>query len=269
MIASTDIDFFREEIRKAPVKPPPPLISEYVEGRRILPPSTPFPGLMENRRTPYLVEIMDNMSPFSPVQEQDVMKGAQLGITFAAENVIAYWMDPCPAEILFVSATAGLLERWATKRLEPLIDSCGYRHKIYAQTENTKTRRSGDKTYLKEYVGGTLDMASARSAPSLRSDSKRIIIVDEVDGAPPELTTGEGNYLDVVCVRGNAWGYRKKIFRISTPTTFILSLINKGYEEGDQRVFLVPCPHCGKDQQLEFGSEKSTYGINARQPEQS
>ena len=58
----------------------------------------------------------------------EVLKGAQIGVTFAAENVIAYWMDPCPAEILFISAIEKLLERWATKRLEPLIDSCGYRH---------------------------------------------------------------------------------------------------------------------------------------------
>ena len=256
-----DLDFMSEEIGKFRSEPPPALISEYVEGRRILPPSTPFPGFVQNNRTPYLIELMDNMSPFSPVQEQDVLKGAQLGVTFAAENIIAYWIDVYPAEILFVSATDKLLEKWATKRLEPLIDSCGFRDKIYSQVENTKTRRTGDKTYIKEFAGGCLDMVSAQSAPSLRSDSKRVLIVDEVDGAPAQLRTGEGNYLDVVDARTNAWGHRKKIFRLSTPTTFADSLITPAYESGDRRKFMIPCPHCGKEQELKFGSDSSNHGI--------
>jgi len=191
------------------------------------------------------------------------MKAAQIGATASAENVVAYWMDESPAEILFISATDRLLERWATKRLEPLIDSCGIRPKIFAQSGNPKVRRSGDKTFIKEFVGGTLDMASAQSAASLRADSKRILVRDEIDGAPPQLLSGEGNYLDVSYVRTNAWAHRRKVFDFSTPTTFDSSLIYQGYLDGDQRLFMIPCPHCGKFQPLVWGNDDSSSGMKA------
>jgi phage terminase large subunit GpA-like protein len=261
--AIEDIKFFLAENEKMPVNPPVSLISEYAQSKRILPPSTPFPGPWKNRRTPYAIEIMDNMGPFSPIQETRVMKAAQIGLTATSENVIAYWMDESPAEILYVSATESLLMKWTTKRLEPLIDSCGFRHKIYAQTESKASRRTGDKIFSKEYVGGNLDMASSQSASSLRSDSKRILIIDEMDGAPPLLRTGEGNWVKVAMARTNAWGARKKILKFSTPTTFDASLINVEYEEGDQRKYMVPCPLCGKYQELKFGNEQTQYGIKA------
>ena len=95
--------------------------------------------------TPYFVEIMDAMGPYSGVSIISVCKGVQIGATAnCAENVIAFYMDANPAEILYSSATAALLERW-TKRLEPLIDSCGFRDKIKIQTTNTKSRKTGDK----------------------------------------------------------------------------------------------------------------------------
>lgn len=249
----TDSDFLLAENDKKPVDPPPRLISEYVEGRRVLPPNTPFPGLWENRRTPYLIEIMDNMSPFSPVIITSVMKGAQIGVTAGAENVMGYWMDANPAEVLYASATDDLLEKWATKRLEPLIDSIGMRHKIYAQADlGKKSRRTGDKMFRKEYSGGCLDMASAQSAAGLRSDSKRVLILDEVDGAPRQLRTKEGTWIDVAYARANAWGPRKKILEFSTPTTFEDSLIREQYEKGDRRKYKVACPHCGVFDSLEF-----------------
>jgi phage terminase large subunit GpA-like protein len=247
-----DVAFLLAENEKRPIKPPPELISEWVEGHRVLPTNTPFPGFWENARTPYLKELMDNMSPFSPVTITSVMKGAQIGVTAAAENVIGYWMQPCPSEILYVSATDGLLEKWATKRLEPLIDSLGFRNMVVAQVDNAKSRRTGDKLMSKSYVGGNLDMASAQSASGLRSDSKRILILDEVDGAPRMLKTGEGNWLDVAYARCAAWGHRAKILEFSTPTTFDDSLIRERYESGDRRKFKVPCPFCGVMDVLEF-----------------
>lgn len=250
---TSDLEFLIEQNELKPTDPPPRLISEYIEGRRVMPPSTPFPGFWENRRTPYGIEIADNMSPYSPVTITSVMKGAQIGLTAWAENVVGYWMDAVPAEILYASATDELLEKWATKRLEPLIDSIGMRHKIYAQADlGAKSRRTGDKMYRKEYTGGALDMASAQSASGLRSDSKRILILDEVDGAPRQLRTGEGNWLDVAYARKNAWGARGKVLEFSTPTTFEDSLIRERYEAGDRRKYKVPCPRCGVLDSLEF-----------------
>lgn len=263
MIHATDLNFLINENHRRPSKNKETDIARFIEGRRVLPSRTPFPGFWRNSRTPYLIEIMNCMSPASPIIHIAMMKGAQLGATAAGENIVAYWIDENPAEILFISATNELLEKWVIKRLDPLIDSCGFRHKIFAQTNNPKSRRTGDKVFTKEFIGGCLDMASAQSAPGLRADSKRILIRDEIDGAPGHLKTGEGNWLDVSYARTAAWGGRKKIMDISTPTTEDNSLIKGAYEAGDQRRFEVPCPYCGAYQFLEWGNDKTEYGIKA------
>lgn len=236
-------------------------VSEYAERYRTLPLGTPFPGPWSNDRTPYLREMMDDMGPQSLIQEEYCLKGHQIGFTAAAENIVLYWMDLNPTELLFISATDELLKDWVTKRLEPAIDSVGMRHKIVSKSENRRTRRSGDNTFSKEFLGGSLKMASAQSAASLRSMSKRVLIMDEMDGAPAKLKTGEGIYTDVAMARTTAFGNRKKILGFSTPTTIEDSLIWAKYEAGDQRKFLVPCPICGRPQELVLSVGDMKYGL--------
>jgi phage terminase large subunit GpA-like protein len=257
--------FLVRSVQRIPSGIPHKLISEYVEERRVLPNSSPFPGRWRNSRTPYLVEIMDNMSIRSDVQQQAVMKGAQIGLTAAAENVCLYWMDLVPTKIMYMSATQDLLKKWMVTRLDPAIDSVGMRHKIAQQGRTNghmgKDRRSGDTIYQKEFVGGALTLASANSAPSMRSDSVRILIRDEVDGAPGQLATGEGSWVDVSFARTRAYGNRRKVMDFSTPGTDETSVIKKRFERGDKRYFFVQCPYCKKYMALTFGSEQASHGM--------
>jgi len=195
---------------------------------------------------------MDNMGPRSPVQHQSFVKGAQQGATASAENVILYWMAANPAAIMYVSATDDLLDKWVNKRLEPAIDSCGLRGLFSSPTINRSNRRTGDKTFLKQFPGGSLTMTSAQSPAGLRGDTVRVLIRDEIDGCPRMLTTGEGDWLEVSRVRTNGFGHRRKIFDLSTPTLFGESAIWDQFEAGDQRYFFVPCPICGKYQVLKW-----------------
>jgi len=247
-----DISFLQSQCDLIPTKKPIDKISDYVEGHRLLPPGTPFPGLWRNAKTPYGVEIMDNMRPDSKIIRTVVMKGAQLGLTACADNVVAYYMDEVPSEIMFITASDDLIKTWTRTNLEPLIDSCGFRHKIRSNSEKKNNRRQGDTMYSKEYIGGSLSLASAQSASSLRSASKQILIRDEIDGAPSQLRTGEGSWLDVSEARTNAWGSRKRILDFSTPATYESSLVFPAYEDGDKRKYFVPCPHCKKLQVLKF-----------------
>jgi phage terminase large subunit GpA-like protein len=178
-----------------------------------------------------------------------------------AENVTAYYIDVVPSSILFVSATEPLLKKWLEKRFEPLLDSYNLRDRIFAQSENKKSRKTGDTTFSKLFVGGSLYMASANSAASLRSDTSRILLLDEIDGAPKLVSTGEGSFIDLAMKRTAAWGRRSKHFLFSTPRMEGESAINEEYKVGDQRNFFVPCPHCQKEQVLEFGSAKTIHGL--------
>ena len=247
----------------APIEPPPRFISNYIEGNRLLPSNTPLPGPWENWRSQYAVEIMDELSPWSPTQHVDLMSASQVVKTSLMENTIGYYIGAHPAPILFMSGTDALLKKWATKRLEPLIDSLGLRDRMIAPVENEKSRRTGDTTFQKLFNGGFLEMASAQSPSSQRSDSVRILCLDELDAAPELLTTGEGYWDENAEARTKAWSNRRKILACSTPTEFQTSTIYRRFLMGDQCEYFVPCPLCGKYQLLDRGDEKGTYGIRA------
>lgn len=245
----------------APIEPPPRYISNYIEGRRIMPSNTPIPGPWENWRTQFGVEIMDCLSPWNPTQHVDVMSASQVVKTSLQENTIGYYIGACPSPILFMSGTEALLKKWATKRLEPLLDSLNLREKLIAPVENEKSRRTGDTTFQKLFNGGFLEMASAQSPSSQRADSVRVLCLDELDAAPPLLETGEGYWDENAEARTKAWGNRRKILATSTPTETQTSTIYRRFLLGDQCEYLVPCPLCGKFQLLDRGDEKGSHGL--------
>jgi phage terminase large subunit GpA-like protein len=260
MIAS-DVQFFRQVINLLPADLPPRLISEYVQGRRIMPSGTPFPGRWDNSLTPYWIEVMDSMSPFSPIRHGVLMKPRKMGATAVAENVAAYWVDANPTAVEYTTATDDLAEDWSTKRWDAVVDSLGFRHKFVAQTNVAKSRRTGDKVFKKQYMGGYFDIISNKSMAAKRAGDYRVQINDEIDGSTPNLVTGEGKWLELLHGHVTSWGDRAKIFDFSSPTTVELSEINREYQLGDCRAFLVPCPLCHREIELTDADDAAAFGI--------
>lgn len=258
---SGDIAFLLEMNNRKPTKQPPKLISKYIDGLRVMPPGSPVEGIYKISLTPYLIEPIDNMSPFSETRHTAMKKGVQIAATTGGENIIAYFIGGRPSRIMYMSATDDLLEIFSSDRLDPLIDSCGFRELISDQSEAINSRKTGDKSKYKQFPGGVLILTSAQSAGKMRSSSIKIMIRDEIDGAPRQLRTGEGNFLSVSEGRLEAFGNRAKIFDMSTPTLYGESLIDDQFNKGDQRRYMVPCPNCGKFQFLSMGTEKSDYGL--------
>jgi phage terminase large subunit GpA-like protein len=237
-------------------------VTEAIHGHRVMPPGTPLPGIVDVYRTPYLIEIMENMSPSSPVRRTTVMKSVQSAMTWAAENVIAAWCRHWPTKVLYLTATKEALTKW-TKRLEALITSMGLRDKIVASNTDRKTRTTGDKALSKTFQGGgALEMGSLQSPSDLASDSVQVAIADEVDRAPEQLRSGEGNFLRVLGGRLEAFLWKAKLLVFSTPTTWEGSLVFKEYQLGDQREYFVPCKHCGHMFFMEFKHLVPVYDEN-------
>jgi phage terminase large subunit GpA-like protein len=237
-------------------------IWEHAESVRVMPPGTPKPGPFEIRNfVPYWIEPHENMSPFSPVEHEVILKGAQITFTGGLmEPFLLYYMGYDPSDIIFISGTEELLKRWASRRLEPAINSYGYRDIIRPVAETANSRRKGDNVLSKEYLGCRMDMTSAQSAPGMRASDKRIMGRDEIDSAPGALTTGEGNWIQVSWVRTNSWEGRRKILDGSTPAgTYEESQIWQLFKQYDQRRYLIPCPHCGKMQTLETERLQPVY----------
>jgi phage terminase large subunit GpA-like protein len=244
--------YLRGLASRIPTELPNMPISEHAEKFRVMPKGERYSGPLDLDRSPYLREIMDNMAPNSGVRDTYVMKGAQTGVTLVMECVMCYYIGYAPADQLMVFANADQYRKWVGRRLEPAINSYGYRDLIFAQEKRKSGKDSGDKLNSKEYIGGQMDLVSALSAASLRALTKRIMQIDEADGAKEQLDTGEGSYVDVATERTSAWGNHAKRLVNSTPTLAGQSVIERLHELGDQREWFVPCPYCGKFQLMKW-----------------
>lgn len=96
-------------------------------------------------------------------------------------------------------------------------------------------------------------MVGANSAAGLRSMPVRFLVLDEVDGYPPDVD-GEGDPIGLAVRRTSSYGGRAKRLLISTPTVAGTSRIEAAYEDSDQRLFYVPCPECEAYQPLRWRS---------------
>lgn len=224
-------------------------VSEWADRYRMLSSkSAAEPGRWRTSRTPYLQEIMDNLSPHSPVQRIVFMKGAQIGGTECGNNWIGYVIHMAPGPMMAVAPTVELAKRNSKQRIDPQIDETP---ELRDLVKPARARDSGNTILSKEFRGGILVMTGANSAVGLRSMPARYLFMDEVDGYPGDVE-GEGDPILLAERRSATFQKRRKIFLVSTPTTKGISRIQREFEGSDQRYFHVPCPHCEHFQPLRF-----------------
>jgi len=231
------------------LRPDPLLtVSEWADQhRRLSARASSEPGPWRTGRTPYLREIMDALSPSSPIERVVVMKGAQVGLTECGNNWAGYVIHHAPGPMLAVLPTVEMAKRNSKQRIDPLIEeSPALRQRV----KPARSRNSGNTVLAKEFPGGVLVMTGANSGVGLRSMPVRYLFLDEVDGYPGDVD-GEGDPVALAEARTRTFA-RRKIFIVSTPTIHGLSRIEREYEASDQRRYFAPCPHCGHKQWLRF-----------------
>lgn len=230
-------------------------VSEWADAYRMLSSkSASEPGRWRTARTPYLKEIMDCLSPKSPIQKVVFMKGAQIGGTECGNNWIGYIMHKAPGPIMAVSPTVDMAKRNSRQRIDPLIEECTA---LKSVVSSTKAKDKGNTILSKDFQGGVLVMTGANSAVGLRSMPARYLFMDEIDGYPPDID-GEGDPILLAERRTATFSKRKKIFLVSTPTIKGLSNIEREFGMTDQRYYVVPCPYCHKFQRLVWENIRST-----------
>ncbi|KIX45634.1 terminase [Burkholderia pseudomallei] len=236
-------------------------IAEWSERHRILPENSPEPGQWRNSRTPYLVGIMDALSgmssnvtryahddqrPFdnSWVVIVGLQKGHQLGGSALGENFIGRSITTAAGNILCVFATKDDAEKWEMDRFEPMrLATRALRRRV----KDSIRKNSANTKLRKRYPGGMMNLVSATRAGRLKSTTVRYALLEEVDEYELNVD-GQGNPIDLAVNRTSNFGRRAKVFANSTPTIKRRSQIEKLYEQGDQRRYFVPCPHCGHPQ---------------------
>lgn len=225
------------------LRPPPNItISEWAEKNRILAgAASSEPGLWSNERTPYLVEIMDNLSPQSPVTDVVFMKGAQVGGTECLINTALYYVCHSPCPIGMFQTTETTAKRFLKQRIAPAFSSM--------HMENIFT---GDDMYMREFPGGVMVTGWSNSPSNLRSMPLKIVLCDEISGWARDCG-GEGDPCSLVAKRSSTFP-RRKMFWNSTPTIEGECRVTDRFKLSDQRFYNVPCPSCGQFHKWEWSN---------------
>ena len=241
------------------VRPDPDMtVTQWADRYRILPKkSSSEPGRYRSSRTPYAREIMDCLSPSSPVSEICVMKGTQLGFTEIGNNWFGYVVDVTPGPMMMIFPTCDLARDHSKQKMQPTINETP---RLKEKIREARSRDSGNTIDTKEFPGGILFLSGSNSGAFFRSKSIRYLFLDDVDGFDLDVG-GEGDPAELARKRTDTYGKRKKILEVSTPTTKGVSRIERSFLESDQRYYFVPCPHCGEYQRLEWGGEGAEFGL--------
>lgn len=225
----------------------PRTISDWAASCRVLSSeSSAEPGPWRNDRTPFLTEIMDELSEHSPTEKVVFMKCSQIGGTEVGINLVGYVIDHAPGPMLVVQPTLELSRLFSKQRLESMFNG---NIKLRVKVGHSKSKDKNDTILHKDFPGGTLRLAGANSAASLRSMPVKILMLDEVDAYPQDVE-GEGDPISLADKRTKTFSNSRKIFIVSSPKLDKSSKIDAEYQLSDQRKFLVPCPHCDHMQPL-------------------
>lgn len=171
------------------------------------------------------------------IERVSVIKAARTGYTKSLVATIGAFAANDPSAIMLLMPTDDDTRGIVVDEIDPAFKAVPALRGLMVQGRmdgrNTLTQR-------KMHGGGSLKVISARAPRNLRRHTIRVLIGDEVDGME---VTKEGDPIKLAEKRTISKADRKIIFG-STPTDEDASIIAKRYEESDQRIFEVPCPHC-------------------------
>ncbi|MDY0063369.1 MAG: phage terminase large subunit family protein [Myxococcota bacterium] len=232
-------------------------VSEWADRYRVIAQGTsPEPGPWRTERVPYLRGIMDALVD-PAIETVVVMLASQLGKSESCLNILGYFVDQDPAPVLVVHPTIEAMEAFSKERIDPMFRATtALQGKLDSGLgDRGNSRKASNTIRVKHFPGGYLAMTGANAPAGLAARPIRVVLCDEVDRFPESAGT-EGDPVKLARQRTSNF-HNRKIVLVSTPTIDGLSKIQHWHGQGDQRQYLVPCPHCGVRQVLRW--ERTCY----------
>lgn len=245
---------YDERVAQAWMPPPNLTIREWAETNLVLPYGSQ-PGLYSSDFAAYQKGILDAISD-PTIEKITIMAGSQTGKSLISLIVIGYFIDCDPSNIIYIRESKDKAQEYANQELSALHTIP--KLKDYLSDDRERNRGKGkSRTKLKKYFpGGYLILTGSESAASLAGLSCRVVICDEISKFKP--IPGFGNVVNLAESRTNTFLETRKMIFISVPGEIgpegepYSGSIEDLYQQGDQRRFEVPCPHCGGMQDLKF-----------------
>jgi phage terminase large subunit GpA-like protein len=252
-----DVREIRRAAMVAGLRPPPRLsLSEWADEHfRLSAESAATAGRWST--LPYQRGIMDAITD-PTVTEISLMKSARVGYTLMVSAAVGYYMHQAPAPILLVQPTVEDAEGFSKETIAPMLRDVPVLSKIiFEDVQDKGPKGTGNTISHKHFPGGVLSLVGANSGTGFRRVSRKVIIFDEVDAYPPSAGN-DGDPIELGIKRSEFY-WDRKIIAGSTPLIAGLSRIEQRFNEGDQRRFYVPCPHCEHMDYLVF-TKRETGG---------
>jgi len=221
-----------EELRPRPRVP----ASRWAEENRVLPPGSAIPGPWRNSVTPYLTEIMDELSD-GDAERIIFVKPTQVGGTSALENMLGSLICQDPAPTMIVYPSDDLAERTVESKLVPMIKGCPPLAALYLEHDSKNLRL--------KFRDMTVYLTGANSKADLSSTNIRYLFLDEVDKYPG-ASKKEADAMSLAIERTKTYTTNRKVFITSTPTLRTGNIWRAKEDADEERHYFVPCPHCGK-----------------------
>lgn len=236
-------------------KPPEDLtVSQWAEKYRVLSrESSAEAGPWNNRRTPYLVEIMDAFTD-PAVEKISLVASSQVGKSELELNIIGYIIDQDPGSILYIQPSLDDAKKFSRLRIAPMFRDSP---RLRAKVADVKSRDSGNTILQKTFPGGMLTMVGSNSPSGLASTPARYVLGDERDRWALSAGT-EGDPWKLAEARTTTF-YNAKMVDVSTPTIKGASAIEKSFYQGTQERWCSQCPHCGAWHNIVFDNISFDY----------
>lgn len=228
----------------AALRPPARLdLAEWVE-RNVRLPATVAAQSGRFKLFPYQVEIARSMGN-PAVERVSILKSARVGATQLMVAAIGHYALNDPAAQMVVMPSESDCRMLMTSIIEPTFAASP------ALRSALTVDASGRDTMLsRQYPGGSLALVSGGSPKNLRARTARVLFLDEVDGLA--LSAGDEGDPVALAIRRTMTYSNRLVVMASTPVDEESSRILRAYNEGDQRVYEVPCPHCGEAHEIEW-----------------
>jgi len=240
----------KEALKKARrfLRPPKELLpSEWAEENVKIPIGNAIPGFIRFDNAPYQREPLDMFSR-KDVQRITLMWGAQLGKTQLLNCALAYHIAHEPVSQIMLQPSQSDLHTWLETKFNSMVDA----NQVLKETiAKPRSREGVNNQTMKSYPGGFLMFSWAGSARTLRGRSAPKIYCDETDGYE---YTNEGHPVNLLWQRAATFSDQRKLLVTSTPTIKGASFVESSYQDGDQRQYYVPCPHCEEMQTLKWSN---------------
>lgn len=224
-------------------------VDEWSDRFMIIPKSTGSNeyGPYRTQRTPHAREVMKALSDDHPCKRVICMVSSQMFKTQVALNWFGSTVHQSPANFLWLMPT-GTLQKRIAGRIDKTIEAVPVLRELVA---NPKSRDAKNNLDIKEYIGGSLFIATAGSAANLSELPARRVAIDEVDRCE-ENVEGEGDPIKLAESRQTTFKHNRKSYYYSSPTIDGESRIAELFESGTKRRALAECVHCGHAQELIF-----------------